>query len=289
MAKLVHDVGGAAEQKRLAEVEFWRQQPAGQRRWPQPEITPARVYVSCDGIMYCTNQTEPDPQHPGQQRLIWKQMRVGCVNWQDDDDRWHKRVVWGQEDDFLSFAASLYRLACRCGYRQAQEKTFAADGADWCWTIHQRYFADASPVLDWYHASEHVWACGKTLHTEQDAIQAWVDTALERLRHQGGEGLLAWLLQERASRRGRKRQALEALIPYVQPRLDQTDYPAYRANGWQIGTGMIESTAKQLVGMRLKGLGMHWTPHGATAITALRAQDLNKNWHTFWKTLNLAT
>ncbi len=74
MAKLVHDVGGAAEQKRLAEVEFWRQQPAGQRRWPQPEITPARVYVSCDGIMYCTNQTEPDPQHPGQQRLIWKRL-----------------------------------------------------------------------------------------------------------------------------------------------------------------------------------------------------------------------
>ena len=289
MAKLVHDVGGAAEQKRLAEVEFWRQQPAGQRRWPQPEITPDRVYVSCDGIMYCTNQTEPAPQHPGQQRLIWKQMRVGCVYWQDDNDRWHKRVVWGQEDDFLSFAASLYRLACRCGYRQAREKIFAADGADWCWTIHQRYFADASPVLDWYHASEHVWACGKTLHTEQDAIRAWADTALGHLRESGGTGLLAWLLQERASRRGRKRQALEALIRYVQPRLDQTDYPAYRANGWQIGTGMIESTAKQLVGIRLKGPGMHWSPHGATAITALRAQDLNENWHNFWKTLNLAT
>jgi hypothetical protein len=47
---------------------------------------------------------------------------------------------------------------------------------------------------------------------------------------------------------------------------------------------MIESTAKQLVALRLKGPGMHWSPHGATAITALRAQDLNGH----WKTLALA-
>ena len=50
---------------------------------------------------------------------------------------------------------------------------------------------------------------------------------------------------------------------------------------------MIESTAKQLVGIRLKGPGMHWSHDGATAITALRAQDLNDLWHTFWKTLAL--
>lgn len=288
MLRLVHDVGGAADTKRRAEVEFWRQQPAAERRWPEPEVTPERVYVSCDGIMYCTNETEPDPQQPGKNRLLWKQMRVGCVYWQDDDEHWHKRVLWGQEEDFLSFGASLYRLACRCGYRQAQEKIFAADGGEWCWTIHRTYFADANGILDWYHATQHVWSCGKTLHSEQDAAQRWVAEALDHLRQQGGEGLLAWLLNERRARRGKKRQALDALINYVQPRLDRTDYPTYRSRGWKIGTGMIESTAKQLVALRLKGPGMHWSPHGATAITALRAQDLNNNWHNFWKTLALA-
>jgi hypothetical protein len=117
------------------------------------------VYVSYDGIMYCTKESEPDPRQPGQQRLIWKQMRVGCVYWQDEREHWHKRVVWGQEEDFLSFGAALYRLACRCGYRQAEERILAADGGEWCWTIHQTYFADSSGVLDWYHASQHVWSC----------------------------------------------------------------------------------------------------------------------------------
>ncbi len=182
MMKLVHDVGGAAEAERLAEVQRWREQPPQSRHWPEPEVTPQRVYVSCDGIMYCTHQTEPDPQNPGENRLIWKQMRVGCVYWQDEQQRWHKQVTWGQEEDFQSFGAALYRLACRCGYRQASEKIFAADGGEWCWTIQRQYFGEASGVLDWYHASQHVWA-----------------------------------------------------------------YPAYRAADWQIGSGMIESTAKQLV------------------------------------------
>lgn len=79
MLNLVHDVGSVAEEKRLAEVEYWNQPPPHQRTWPKPEVTPERVYVSCDGIMYCTNETDPDPQDPDQQRLLWKQMRVGCV------------------------------------------------------------------------------------------------------------------------------------------------------------------------------------------------------------------
>lgn len=288
MLNLVHDVGEAAEQKRLADVEYWNQQPPRQQKWPAPEVTPERVYVSCDGIMYCTNQREPDPQHPGQHRLVWKQMRVGCVYWQDDDDRWHKRVIWGQEEDFQSFGASLYRLACRCGYREAEDKIYAADGGDWCWSIHQKYFADAEGILDWYHASEHVWACGKAIHSQSDQVTAWVDQALAHLRDFGGEGLLKWLLTELKRRRGRPREVIQKLINYIQPKLDRTAYPEYRARGWQIGTGMIESTAKQLVGQRLKGPGMHWSVHGATAMTALRAQDLNQNWHNFWKNLALA-
>lgn len=124
---LVHEVGAAAERMRLAEAECWRNTPANKRTWPEAEVRPQRIYVSCDGIMYCTNQSEPDPQHPGENRLIWQQMRVGCVYWQDEGDHWHKQVLWGREGP-EEFGASLYRLACRCGYRQAQEKIFAADG-----------------------------------------------------------------------------------------------------------------------------------------------------------------
>lgn len=289
MLRLVHDVGGVLEQKRLAEVEAWRNLAPPQRTWPPPEIQPPRVHVSCDGIMYCTNETEPDPQHPDQRRLIWRQMRVGCVSWQDAEERWHKRVIWGQEEEFLSFGAALYRLACRCGYREAQERIFAADGGEWCWTIHQTYFADAAGVLDWYHASQHVWSCSHALHSEAAARTSWAQQALTLLYEGGGVALLNWLLPQQAVRRSSFRRALKQLINYLQPRLDRTDYPHYRAAGWPIGTGMMESTVKQLVGIRMKGPGMHWCRTGATAVTALRASDLNGEWHSLWQHLCLAT
>jgi len=64
----------------------------------------------------------------------------------------------------------------------------------------------------------------------------------------------------RSRLRGKKRAALNSLLGYFRSRVGITDYPVYRDHNWQIGSGMIESTAKQLVGIRLKGPGMHWSP-----------------------------
>jgi hypothetical protein len=288
MAQVVHDVGGAADRERRRDAQAWRECPTSQRVWPEAEVTPQRIYVSCDGIMYCTNQVEPDPQNPGTNRLIWQQMRVGCVYWQDSREQWHKQVLWGRESP-QDFGVALYRLACRCGYRQAQEKIFAADGGDWCWDIHQRYFSDATGILDWFHVSEHLWATAHVLHPETNAAKSWVEEASGVLRYRGGSGLVDWLADQLPGLRRAKRQSLIKLQGYLQPRIWQMDYPRYRAANWQIGTGMIESTAKQLVALRLKGPGMHWTEAGAVAVTALRAHNLNDHWHSFWKNLQLTS
>jgi hypothetical protein len=286
LIELVHDVGGQADRLRQAEAEHWRQTPAEQRVWPESEVCPRRVYVSCDGIMYCTNISEPDPQHPGQRRLLWQQMKVGCVYWQDEHQRWRKQMVWGREG-VEEFGASLYRLACRCGVRQAEDVIFIADGGDWCWTIQQRYFPTATGIVDWYHVSEHVWTCGKVLQTAPEGVKAWADEALTHLHDSGGWGLVQWLRTVIKPLRGQKRAAVQSLLDYLEPRQQQTDYPRFRSQGWQIGSGMIESTARQLVGQRLKGPGQHWTEAGALAVTALRAWSLNHRWHQFWQQLVL--
>ena len=101
MRELAHDVGGAAERMRLAEARS----SAARREPPPVTLTnrPNRVYVSVDGSLSCTNQTELDADHPGQKRLKWQQMKVGCVDWQDDRQRWHKQLVWGREFNGTDF------------------------------------------------------------------------------------------------------------------------------------------------------------------------------------------
>lgn len=284
LLELVHDVGSAADRLRQTEA----QSSASERSIPACLMNPApiRIYVSVDGIMYCTNLTEPNPNRSGENRLIWQQMKVGCVYWQDSKERWHKQMLWGRESP-EEFGAAIWRLACQCGYAQAKEKIFAADGGSWCWDIHARYFSDASGILDWYHVSEHVWEAARLVAPSSSA--EWARQALDQLHDGGGKTLVSWLELQKTARRGGPRQAIEELIAYLSGKIHLTDYPTYRASGWQIGTGMIESTCKQLVGQRLKGPGMHWTESGAIAVTALRATLLNGKWQTFWNSLVLST
>ena len=62
----------------------------------------------------------------------------------------------------------------------------------------------------------------------------------------------------------------------------------YRAKGWQIGSGPVESACKRVVGQRLNGAGMRWGEDGANAVCPLRALFLSENgpWEAFWNYAN---
>ncbi len=73
---------------------------------------------------------------------------------------------------------------------------------------------------------------------------------------------------------------------YVRSKLARMDYPRYRANGWLIGSGHVESACKGVIGMRLKGPGMRWSTAGADAVARLRALSKSEKgqWDAFWAT-----
>ena len=106
------------------------------------------------------------------------------------------------------------------------------------------------------------------------------------LRYEGGIPLWRGLqeMQVSAEQGSTGRKAIDRLLGYLKPRLDQTNYPAYRQRDMAIGSGAVESTCKQLVVQRAKGPGMHWTAEGLEAVLALRSISLNRDWAAFWKT-----
>lgn len=62
------------------------------------------------------------------------------------------------------------------------------------------------------------------------------------------------------------------------------DYPTYVARGWQIGSGMIESACKTVVGQRLKEAGMRWRERGTTALCQARSLYKSESslWNCYW-------
>src|SRR5205823_6338974 len=107
----------------------------------------------------------------------------------------------------------------------------------------------------------------------------------QQLKHEGGPALLATL---RALDLRGKRPAVRAVYEeeggYFANHVHRMDYPTYRARGWQIGSGPVESARKRVVGQRLKGAGMRWGADGADAVCHLRALFLSDpgQWEPFW-------
>ena len=59
-------------------------------------------------------------------------------------------------------------------------------------------------------------------------------------------------------------------------------YPAFRAQGLFVGSGVVEAGCKTVIGARLKRSGMFWTVHGANAIIALRCCRLSHKFEDYW-------
>lgn len=284
---LMHSAGGVAEQDRQTEIEQLASKGPGLHRErlltpDRVETTPSRLYISCDGVTYRTRYREVDAENPKKNRVIYQEMKVGTVFWQSSDGRWQKQVMAGR-DHPEPFGLSLWALAVRCGMLEAAEVVFISDGGSWCNTVAEMYFKDATRILDWYHLSEHVWAAGRQLYPEADRrAEQWVRECLTHLHDSSGIGLLRYLERSRRVRPAAAQSIMDDLIGYVRPRVAITDYVDYRKSDYVIGSGLMESTCKQLVSQRLKGPGMQWSEEGALAMTALIAHRLNGTWDRFW-------
>jgi len=284
--RLMHAAGGVADADRRGTMEALRALPEGVAREEasssQPPIArPRRLYVSCDGVMYPTRYREE--KEGEDRRLVYQEMKCGTVFWQEGNDTWHKRVL-ASRDEVERFGLSLWELAVRCGMLQADEVIFISDGGGWCDTVAREHFRDAVRILDWYHLSEHLWKAARVLYPDEAAAKRWVSQGQDLLAESSGIGLLRYLHRSRSARAGvgPAVEALDALIGYVEPRRSITDYVEYRQKGYVIGSGMMEATCKQVVGVRLKGSGRQWSEAGAVAMAALIAQRINTSWDAFW-------
>ncbi len=119
---------------------------------------------------------------------------------------------------------------------------------------------------------EHLWTLGPALYGEAHPQTAvWVRRAEAVLWRRGASALLPHLRRQRAP-------TPEALLvvqrerDYFSTNATRMAYPTFRAQGMPIGSGAIESTAGWLVHARCKRPGMRWSPSGAQAVLAVRAQ-----------------
>lgn len=269
--RLTEQVGAVAatQETELAEgIATWRAPPA--------EAHPERLYVAVDGTMV--------HQDDG-----WHEAKCVTCYWDAPDGTRQARYTV-RFAEATSFVAFVWALACRCGLETAPQVVLLGDGAKWIWEHIGGLLQEAICIVDWYHALEHVWTCGRALHGEQTPeTAAWVKTYETLLWDGQVRTLLDRLRAEHAQTRApTKRAALQALRTYVENQDDRLAYDRFRALGLEIGSGRVEAACKHVVGQRMKQSGMRWSHAGSQNTLALRVAWLNGHWDRLWATRPLA-
>jgi len=159
-----------------------------------------------------------------------------------------------------------------------------ADGAKW---IERQYRLNLpmlhEHVLDWYHFKEHVVETSHAVYGEGSAkAKQWQTTMLDAAWEQGSLVMLHRLAPYVRRHTGENRQSLESLRGYVEPRISKTDYPRFREQGYDCGSGPTESQCGTLTD-RVKGAGMRWDADNVEAMLALSALDHSRLWTNYWE------
>jgi hypothetical protein len=217
-------------------------------------------------------------------RVEWHEQKIGVFYRHEQSapgELAEKVGVCGQEPP-LELSRRLHWEAQRHGLNRARQLLALGDGADWIWnTVADRWPA-AQQLLDFYHASQHLWSLGEVHRPEETKRREWVETQLHRLRH-GQENQVLARLAALPKLRGQRGKVLRREQNYSAGHAHRLHYAQVAHRGWPIGSGAVESACRQKQG-RFKCRGQFWTQTGLACLNALmEARDLD-HWDQLWST-----
>lgn len=263
--RLTEAVGGVVAQGEATSADAMRDWQA-----PPAQASPQTLYVLVDGV-----QVHQDDG--------WHEARcVACYGEGADGPLSIRYAV--RFEKAAEFVPFVWALACRCGLEKAKRVVLLGDGAEWIWKHVGGLLKEAVCIVDWYHALQHVWTCGRALYGEGTAATtAWVKE-IEALLWDGQvRAILDRLRGERTRIRApSKRAALQSLITYIENQDDRLAYDRFRAAGLDIGSGRVEAACKHVVALRMKRCGMRWSKPGSQNVLSLRTAWLNHEWDQVW-------
>jgi hypothetical protein len=178
-----------------------------------------------------------------------------------------KRTLLADVCDAQVFTAQVAGLLRETGVRHKDELIGLSDGAEWIKNLYESL--GIKQIIDVYHSSSY-------LDTLMQAL-GWSEGQREQTRR-------AWLRGELAASAWLKQclpdptvwlswdESTLTALRYLEERQHLMDYPAYKLQGFPIGSGQVEGMNKSVIGYRMKQSGMQWSRSGAGRMASLRAR-----------------
>ena len=225
----------------------------------------------------------------------WKELKAGCVfdiaSRRQMDPHTQEEVELGSavNNSYVAhlggpelFGRQLWAEARQRFWMQAEDSLAIGDGAQWIWNQVGEHFYASHQLVDWYHATEHLATAAKILHGEgTPAASRWYRRWETRL-YQGHVDQLVRALKRQVKQQLPKADALRREAVYFHKNRKRMNYLEMRSEGYPIGSGMVESAAKQYKA-RFCGPGMRWSRTGAQRLLPIRTAIMSRRFDKMWE------
>jgi hypothetical protein len=240
---------------------------------------PVRLYGAIDGgrVQIRAPKGEEQP---------WRELKVGA--WFEAKGQPPKKPngKWSIQAQNITYYADIaeaedfgkivWATGVQRDAHRALELVILGDGAQWIWNLADLHFPQAIQIVDWFHACEYIAPVAKVAFTDRQQQSRWI----EQVKTDLWEGNLDAVINACAKHvePNRENDPAQKAVTYYTNNRQRMDYPTYRANGYQIGSGTIESGVKQIATNRMKVVGARWNLDSARLVAKARAAFLSGQW-----------
>ena len=286
-------MGALQEQREVGWVCASQEEAYLQERLRQPGRIAPRLYGSIDAAKV---RIEPRPKKGAEKEAHedWRDMKIVC--WFETENVPPSQRSKRQQQKALreqtalrakqmqyfcdiapaeEFGKLLWATGCSVNADLCPDLAFLGDGAVWIGNLVSHYYPHAIQILDWYHAEEHLEVVAQAAFSDLAQRTLWLEENKQALWDGQVEEVISACEKLALS----ASQAAQAANDFAN-NIERMRYDRFRAAGYMIGSGTVESACKQIVSQRLKLPGAQWSADGAVYTAKARAAWLSGQWHS---------
>jgi len=244
--------------QRLAEE--WHQQEEQWRkdRLPESQKHPKRLVLTMDAFKL----------HVGGE---WRDAKIAAAYELNDKGRAASTQFTATMEASTEFGKRLPVLARHSGADHCRDIEVIGDGANWIWQETGKYYPTSVQVLDYSHATEHLWVAARARYGDgTKECKDWADE-LKGVMYNEKQAELLDQIKAWQPRNKDKRDIRRCLFNYLIEHKDRMAYKTLDDKGYHIGSGVIEASCKNVGQIRMKRAGQRWKQPAAEAMLHLCA------------------
>jgi hypothetical protein len=181
-----------------------------------------------------------------------------------------------------AFALYQYAEGLRRGLDLLEQLSSVNDGALWIERITQTNFPEAIQEIDWDHVVERLWAVAHAVYGEGTAAQEWEEQQEDALWEGEVEDVIVALDALELERPDYPDEVRQA-PGYFRHNRERMRYDVFRALGCPIGSGTVESGARNVVKHRMRRPGRGWKRECAQAMLAVLSELHSNRFEQAWE------